>query len=301
METNKNLKTMLELSSIEADNLRDEAILTRIKNEVTKHLPKGWEEWKVCPFGKDEILGEDHDPQILNRIRFAIPTIGMALAFNPKSTYISEKSFKEMKLKMLDWPFCVGLIVGPSSVSNKIRGSAAQNELILAAIRDLKQLMLSRKEANKTLGNEVSESEGNTSRSKRSSLERETKNKSKETESRLDRVENMISTILEKLNAREEVDSHSENHTEDEETEPLWENEFEEEGSWAPPSLLPEMEEENMEIDFRPITMEQEPSIPAPKPAILQLGKECQRLGTTSFNKIRYSDVHKKTTGIPSI
>ncbi|CAH0562865.1 unnamed protein product [Brassicogethes aeneus] len=59
------------------------------------------------------------------------------------------------------------------------------------------------------------------------------------------------------------------------------------------------MEEENMEIDFRPITKEQEPSIPAPKSTILQLGRECQRLGTTSFNKIRYSEVHKKLHASP--
>lgn len=90
MATNRNQTNLLELSSLEAANLRDEAILTRIKEETIKHLPIGWEEWKVCPFGKNEILGEDHDPQILNRIRFAIPTVGMALAFNPKSTYISE-------------------------------------------------------------------------------------------------------------------------------------------------------------------------------------------------------------------
>nr|CAI5825220.1 unnamed protein product [Callosobruchus analis] len=52
------------------------------------------------------------------------------------------------------------------------------------------------------------------------------------------------------------------------------------------------MEEEDTEIDFRPITKEQKPPIPTAKPNILQQGRECQRLGTTAFNNIRYAERH---------
>nr|CAI5865592.1 unnamed protein product [Callosobruchus analis] len=90
MATNQNLKNLSELVSLTADNPRDEAILKRIKDEVIKHLPDGWENWTVCPLSKEDILGEDPDHQVLNRIRFAIPTVGMAQAFHPKSTYLRE-------------------------------------------------------------------------------------------------------------------------------------------------------------------------------------------------------------------
>ncbi|VEN45418.1 unnamed protein product [Callosobruchus maculatus] len=299
MATNKNLKNLSELVSLTADNPRDDVILKRIKDEAIKHLPDGWESWKVCPLSKEDILGEDPDHQVLNRIRFAIPTVGMAQAFHPTSTYISERSLKEMKLKMLDWAFCVGLIVGPSAIANRIRGSTSQNELILAAIRDLKPMMLSRKEANKILGTEVSESESNSTRSRKGSKARETGRNSTNQEDRLDRVENMVSAILEKLSARENVEVPMETNTDEDESEVPWENDLDEERSWAPPSLLAEMEEEDAEIDFRPLTKEQEPPVPAAKPNILQQGRECQRLGTTSFNNIRYADVHKKLHASP--
>nr|CAI5839163.1 unnamed protein product [Callosobruchus analis] len=45
---------------------------------------------------------------------------------------------------MLNWPFCVGLIMAPSSVASRIRGAAAQHELFLSAIADLKPLLVSR-------------------------------------------------------------------------------------------------------------------------------------------------------------
>nr|CAH7716821.1 unnamed protein product [Callosobruchus chinensis] len=292
-------ENLSELVSLTADNPRDETILKRIKDEVIKHLPDGWENWTVCPLSKEDILGEDPDHQVLNRIRFAIPTVGMAHAFHPNSTYISERSLREMKLKMLEWAFYVGLIVGPSAIANRIRGSAAQNELILAAIRDLKPLMLSRKEANKIMGNEPSESESNPTRSRKGSKVRETGRISTDHENRLDRVESMVSAILEKLNSREHVETPMETNTDEEGSELPSEDDLEEARSWAPPNLLAEMEEEDTEIDFRPLTKEQEPPIPTVKPNILQQGRECQRLGTSSFNRIRYADVHKKLHASP--
>ncbi|CAG4930095.1 unnamed protein product [Parnassius apollo] len=54
-------------------------------------------------------------------------------------------------MKMLEWPFCVRLIIGPPSIGARIRGSAVQNELIVASLTELKPLLLSRKYASKEL------------------------------------------------------------------------------------------------------------------------------------------------------
>lgn len=85
---------------------------------------------------------------------------------------------------------------------------------------------------------------------------------------RLDTMEGMVSTILEKLNstAQEGTEHISKSHSElDDDNERPLEDDFEEAGSCAPPQLLP---------DELRVEREQEPSIPVPKPKILQQGKK---------------------------
>ncbi|CAH0562810.1 unnamed protein product [Brassicogethes aeneus] len=53
------------------------------------------------------------------------------------------------------------------------------------------------------------------------------------------------------------------------------------------------------EWDFKPRTQEIEPSVSAAKHHIEQQGIECQRLGLSSFNKIRYVDAQKKLQASP--
>nr|CAH7714516.1 unnamed protein product [Callosobruchus chinensis] len=102
-----------------------------------------------------------------------------------------------MKVRMLSWPFCLGLITAPSSLAAKIRGSLAQIELVLAATGDLKHLMISRRKASSILSGEFSDQESTTS-------ERVARDSKKM--SRLDKLEkshaelkDMISSIIKKL------------------------------------------------------------------------------------------------------
>ncbi|CAH1994270.1 unnamed protein product [Acanthoscelides obtectus] len=62
-----------------------------------------------------------------------------------------------MKIRMLNWPFCLCLVTAPSSLAAKIRGSIAQNELVLAALEDMKHLMISWKEASSLLSEDLSD------------------------------------------------------------------------------------------------------------------------------------------------
>ncbi|CAH1996222.1 unnamed protein product [Acanthoscelides obtectus] len=71
----------------------------------------------------------------------------------------------------------------------------------------------------------------------------------------------------------------------------------EDEVPWSAPDIH---QEDYMCVNFTPITKEQEPAIPPPKPHILLQGKECQRLGLATFNKIRYLEVQKKLQGFLS-
>lgn len=57
--------------------------------------------------------------------------------------------------------------------------------------------------------------------------------------------------------------------------------------------------DEDINFDFAPQTKVQEPSIPPAKPHIESQGIDCLRLGKSSFNRIRYADVHKKLQASP--
>ena len=62
-------------------------------------------------------------------------------------------------MKLLEWPLGIGLIVHPMSLAARVRGSAVQNELVLASIAEMKPLLKSREEADKELGGQVGHSD----------------------------------------------------------------------------------------------------------------------------------------------
>lgn len=73
---------------------------------------------------KEDLLGSEMDPQILNKIRFAIPTV--VLAFSPDCTSLPERVYRNNKLKLLEWPLCVGIIIHPMTLAARVRGLEAQ-------------------------------------------------------------------------------------------------------------------------------------------------------------------------------
>jgi hypothetical protein len=62
----------------------------------------------------------------LDRVCFALPAVEIVRAFNPKVSFLLEKTFKTTKASMLEWAFCRALIIGPLALAIEIRGSAAQ-------------------------------------------------------------------------------------------------------------------------------------------------------------------------------
>ncbi|XP_031344841.1 uncharacterized protein LOC116171931 [Photinus pyralis] len=293
MVTQSNLHTLEDLARLELDDEDENIILSRIKELAVAHLPEGWKKWKVNNLLKKELLNGEMDSQILNKIRYALPTVGLIQAFNPEAISISEKKYREIKVKMLDWPFCIGLIIGPSSLAAKIRGSLAQNELALAALTDLKPLLISRLEASRQLEADSDAESINTRPSVSSKASKK---------SRLDALEksnedlkNMLASVLDRLNDTRPSSSYSLSDDGKENLQPFSEEE-EDEVSWKAPSIA---DAPPMEWDFTPQTKEQEPLVPAPKPTIEKQGIQCQRLESTSFNKIRYAEVQKKFQAYP--
>ncbi|KOB66159.1 putative reverse transcriptase-7 [Operophtera brumata] len=107
-------------------------------------------------------------------------------------------------------------------------------------------------------------------------------------ETRLDRMEDMMQRLFEMMSSNKENENEPEI------------------SSWRAPSPLlvspsenpPKEMVENWDI-FSPSTKESEPAIPRANPILEEQGLKCQRLGETTWNKIRYSEAQKKLHASP--
>lgn len=172
---------------------------------------------------------------------------------------------------------------------------------------DLKPLLLSRKEASQQLSVESSDGESSTTPSFSSARPKKC--------SRLDRLEKSnleLRSLLEGFMRRFEPAEGSASELSDNDFEELdelvqeriLEPTADRAESWIPPALSPCFSQKGaqnvqFELDFSPHTQEQEPSIGPPRPHIAEQGVQCQRLGQSSFARIRYADVQKKLQATP--
>nr|CAI5836352.1 unnamed protein product [Callosobruchus analis] len=171
---------------------------------------------------------------------------------------MSEKKYQHLKFRMLDWPFCVGLIIGSPSVASRIRGTTAQHELFLSAKAELKPLLISRKEARLELTADGSDVRPKVILDRLLQKSAEGNILPLSNESTVDAISEISSSAL------------------DQQSLSFWVALFLEHIAM-------------IDLDLIPRTLEQEPLIPAPKAAI-----ECQRFGQRTFNRIRYAEVQKK-------
>ncbi|VEN37628.1 unnamed protein product [Callosobruchus maculatus] len=266
-----------DLALLECEDQDDNAILQRIKRLAVAHLPEGWRSWMVFGLSRKDILGAELDPQILSKIRFALPTVSLIQAFYQTANTISEKKYRDLKFRMLNWPFCVGLIMAPSSVASRIRGSAAQHELFLSAIVDLKPLLVSRKEACLELAADSSDVDGS------SSLQGSDRPPKKP--SRLDMLEqanaelrSMMEVILDRLPQKSTeglAPTLSNDNEEDAFSEISSGASDGASGSWVAPPLGHIPMNPTIDLDLTPRTLEQESLIPPAKEATAAQGIEC--------------------------
>lgn len=133
--------TMEELLEVAADTEEKDKVLDRIKLLAQESLLVGWLNWKTLDLSRETLFGNepDVDPQILNKLRFALPTAGLAQAFNPSSAIdLPEKQYRDFKVSMLNWSFCRALIMSPPMLVNKLKRSVSQAKIFLHAIRPVK-------------------------------------------------------------------------------------------------------------------------------------------------------------------
>lgn len=154
MATSQNFITLGELFGRNCEE-EDEELSSKVKTIIENSLPTGWRDWKVIDWTKEELFGRKIDHKVLNKIRFAIPSVELAQAFFPEAKSIGEKSYKNMKLKLLDWDITRALITNPNHIAAKLRGSSAQAELFRRAVETIRASVCSREQISDALTTDV--------------------------------------------------------------------------------------------------------------------------------------------------
>lgn len=299
------LITLEELLSEAAEREEEDEVLDKLKALAIETLPVGWREDKVLNLSKEALFGDEDkiDPQVLNKIRFALPTCGIVRAFKPEAQGLGEKAFKQMKICMLDWSFCRALITSPPGLANRIRGSAVKVELFLQLIKPAKPLFISRAQADEELRRDaiaagtLEEDEGiKEPDAKRARIDDEFKVQVVNT---LQMLSDKIDTLQGRNHPRD-LGEGSDSDRENSYSEYDSGGSDNEETPWAAPELgLLKPRELDTEWSLAPIVKECEPPIAEPTPLTREQGMSCQKLSAAGWNKIKYKDVQKKLQAAP--
>lgn len=287
MASASNFKTLRELH----DDVSGDEVLARLKLAASSFLPEGWEDWRVR-----EDVSVDLDSATLNKLRFCLPATEIAKAFDPSASSLKDKPYRDMKVKMLSWPFCLGLVLGPPSLALQIRGSALHCELVAHATNGIKHLLLTRNEASRALG-QVSDSETDKSiepASTRKRISSASRIEALEREGKATRL--LLQEILSRLDNTNQDSSNSEQ--DEGRDDASSDDESDSTKPWNPPEFSVPSQKDPV-IDFSPNTKEADPVIPLPDPEIKAQGFACQRIGDEAWNRIRYSDVQKILRAAP--
>ncbi|KAI5641153.1 reverse transcriptase (RNA-dependent DNA polymerase) domain-containing protein [Phthorimaea operculella] len=288
----------------------EDLILSRLKILAQESLPDGWIKWEVSRATKEEVFGDQIETTVLNKLSFALPTVGLAKAFDPDAGRLSEKAYRDIRVKLLDWSLTRALILGPPAIANRIRGSAARTEFFKEAVASLKPLLVTQKEADRILSGADVDVEAANRKRRSTSRFSDSQSKRAKVDVLEDRMENMFSLIMDKyskvMDRLDEVVRRplapQPYEIEDEDDEVV--DDEESDTDWQAPSLEYDMEAEESvleeeDLDFRPRVKEADPLIPEPSPELMAEGIECQRLGSKKWSRIRFKDAEKKLQAAP--
>lgn len=300
--------TLAELAELDVPG--DRVVLDRLIEVVDQVYPVTWRDWKVVNYTKEDLFGSKIDPQILNKLRFAIPTVSIVKAFDPEATSVSEKKFKSYKLSLLDWPFCRALIMSPKSLASRIHGSAAKLEIFVAAIGDMGDTFISREETEDLMLGRT----GKQNRKRPSSQSSQYNNKRQKTDSaeeiqllkeQTKSLQDMMAQVLSRQSQIDNYINYEDNVSAVEGDISFDEEEKENEDRASAVFQAPDMNvvlpgsSTNL-FEFSPSIKEAEPKIMHAPTDLLKQGEECQKFGKDSWANIRYNEVNKKLQATPA-
>ncbi|XP_045784624.1 uncharacterized protein LOC123880520 [Maniola jurtina] len=151
-EVNTSLKTMGELTSMGALPAvpcvedKEESCLSAVVASLDENFPSDWRDWKVYSYTFEDLFGGNQVPPAIEaKLRFAIPTVDLARAFNPSTTSLSERSYRAIRMTILKWPLGRALLYAPQNLMEKIHSPSYDS--FMNTVRELKPKLTKRREA----------------------------------------------------------------------------------------------------------------------------------------------------------
>lgn len=142
----------------------DKSAKAAVIEVIDANFPKDWREWPVYKFTFEDLFGaEQISPAIESKIRFALPTVDLAKAFNPSASSLSERHYKIIRTTLLNWAIGRALLYAPHNLMEKIHAPAYH--IFMETVAKLKASFIKRREASHELA------EGNPTSRKRPGMD----------------------------------------------------------------------------------------------------------------------------------
>ncbi|KAI5751628.1 hypothetical protein M8J77_009346 [Diaphorina citri] len=283
------------------DSSPSDETFTRLKHLVCKLLPENWKEWQV----RDCVL----EPLVIkkgqrNKIRFAIPTLELFQEILPGEKHVSERKYRKLYQTLLDWPLGRALIFAPREIVQVLR-SEEDEEIFLRGIAPLRNKVYSRKEANKILANDSSDSESDIESPCYEPLSPVRRASENDLANRVNSIESKLDTLIHSLGPRAQsghVDEEDcDSYDSDEECQSLPSLNQVSKSAHVPESVLgqdlwgtlPQSSPDPSSF-LCPSTIVKEPEVKDPEPDLLETGLKCQRLGRADWDGVRYMEAEKR-------
>lgn len=305
-------KIMNDLTLIPVQQ-EDRSIFERLIGIVDNNYPQHWRSWEVEDIPYTDLFGSKISSQVEAKLRFAIPTSELTSAFTPDDPTLSEKKFRAIKRKLLDWPLGRALIYSPHSIMEKIHRSSYSE--FMHTVKLIKSKLTSRDAVS---GNSPKKRHS-LSPSSSSAEKTPRREHTTVTDPQISLFEKMMQVLSYQTKAIESVAEqmtalNAKNNSSRSDSPPVeLDQSFEsvvdstQGDDFEAPSLNAASPENQTEIsnendigcDFSPCTVETEPKYAKADPQLAEQGRKCQRLGEDNWKNVRYSDVQKTFHATP--
>ncbi|CAH2986800.1 unnamed protein product [Chilo suppressalis] len=280
------MKTMGELTLQAPDDDDEKEVFASVLSAVENNYPVGWKEWEVLDLTQKDLFGDELSSTTDSKLRFGIPTTDLVRAFYPEAKDLPERAYRYIRKILLSWPITVE------------QGSG--NHLMAAVLQQQMELF------NKLV--EMQSEQGTRFENQRIAMRQPMREAPP--------LDDSYESVPDSTQEVEETIPHS---------SPTWEDDEDADSDCAEEASLQEaikQTERRLEelksakaaknaskrgissevlpaFNFKPHTTESESYMSKADPVLAQQAKDCQRLGTDGWTKMKYKEVQKQFQATP--
>lgn len=118
------------------DHEEDKQLFDAIIKIIDNHFPTNWRSWSVNNFNCEELFGGNLTPKIEAKLRFALPTGDLSNIIAPGEGKISERKYRSLKRKLIQWPIGRAVLYSPHSIMERIHTQSY--DVFMEAVKNIK-------------------------------------------------------------------------------------------------------------------------------------------------------------------